>query len=372
MSGQKFGAAGSAALVIGHCAGMLDLVALPVWVGALVERYGFSPQQAGALATLFLLGAVVASGVSAPRFNRLNQRLLAILGFSIAAASFFIASSQTAFLPLAILHLLAGVSAGTALSMVHGTMGQSANPHRLFAAAGMALGLFAIILLAAIPQLLIARGGPVLFHVFGGVMVIAALACAMLFRNPEGRVEHGRTPFSRATWFTILGISIMTFNQAMVFSFVEVIGKARGFEPAHVLAVLIALGFVNFLVPAPLAAFLQTRVPAPLITQIGPAIQALLAVVVTGATIFTVWAPATAIFVAVQIFTHTFVFGRLATLDPSGRAAAATPAMLMVGAALGPLVGGALGENLGFAALGLAGVLVAVVSIGFFTKAKIA
>lgn len=372
MSGQKFGAAGSAALVIGHCAGMLDLVALPVWVGALVERFGLSPQQAGALATLFLIGAVLASAVTAPRFNRLNQRLLAIGGFAAAAVAFVMAATQTAFVPLAVLHLAAGVSVGVALSMVHGTMGQAANPHRLFAAAGMALGLFGIILLAALPQLLIAFGGPMLFYVFGGVMVIAALCSALLFRNPSARVEHSRLPFSRATWFTILGISIMTFNQSMVFSFVEVIGKARGFEPAHVLAVLVALGFVNFLVPAPLAAFLQTRVPAPLITQIGPAIQAVLAVIVTGATIFTLWAPAAAVFVAVQIFTHTFVFGRLASLDPSGRAAAATPAMLMVGAALGPVIGGALGENLGFAALGLAGVLVAVVSIGFFTKAKIA
>ncbi len=31
-------AAGLIALVTGHCAGMLDLVALPVWVGALVRH----------------------------------------------------------------------------------------------------------------------------------------------------------------------------------------------------------------------------------------------------------------------------------------------------------------------------------------------
>ncbi len=372
MSGQKFGIAGAAALIIGHCAGMLDLVALPVWVGALVERFGFSPQQAGALATLFLLGAVGASMFAAPRFNGLNQKLLATVGFAIASATFLVASTQSTFPVLAVLHLVAGLATGTALSMVHGTMGHATNPHRLFAAAGMALGLFAIILLAAIPQLLISRGGPVLFQVFGGIMAIAAVASALLFRNPVSVIELEKTPFSRATWFTILGISVMTFNQAMVFSFVEVIGKSRGFEPGHVLAVLIALGFVNFLFPAPLAAFLQTRVSAPLITQIGPAIQAVLAIIVTSATAFPIWAPAAAVFVAVQIFTHTFVFGLLAKLDPTGRAVAATPAMLMVGAALGPIVGGALGENLGFSALGVAAVVVAGASIGFFTKAKAA
>ncbi len=41
-------------LMVAHCAGMVDLVALPVWVGALIAQYKFAPQQAGGLATLFL------------------------------------------------------------------------------------------------------------------------------------------------------------------------------------------------------------------------------------------------------------------------------------------------------------------------------
>jgi predicted MFS family arabinose efflux permease len=372
ISAQKSAIGGSIALVIAHCAGMIDLVALPVWVGALAERFGFRPQEAGALVTFFLLGAVAASAVVAPRLNRLNQGLVATGGFSAAAISFFLASTQTAFVPLAGLHLLAGLSLGTALSMVHGTMGRSANPHRLFAMAGMAVGLTGIVLLGAIPQLLIARGGPALFQVFAVVMAIAAVACALLFLNPPVMAEKRHAPFSRATWFTILGVSVMTFNQAMVFSFVEVIGKARGFEAASVLAVLIALGIINFLVPSPLAALLQKRLPATLVVQVGPAVQAVVALAVTMATTFSFWAPAAAVFVAIQIFTHTFAFGLLARLDPSGRAVAATPAMLMIGAALGPIVGGVLGENFGFGALGFAAVLVALIAIAFFTKAKTA
>ncbi|MGV2104518.1 MFS transporter [Agrobacterium vitis] len=372
MSGQKFGVAGSIALVIGHFSGMLDLIALPVWVGALVERFGFSPQQAGGIVTLFLVGAVVASLIVAPRFNQMNQRRWASTAFAVAAAAFFCASRETALLPLALLHLTAGFAVGTALSMVHGTIGQATNPHRLFAMAGIALGLFAIVLLAAIPQLLIVYGGSVLFYVFTGIMVIAALTSTFLFRNPVHAVEPEKKPFSRAMWFTIFGISILTFNQSMVFSFVEVIGKSRGFSAESVLAVLIALGCVNFILPSPLAAFLQTRVSATTVTQIGPAVQVILAIIVTSVTVFPVWAVAASLFVSVQIFTHNFAFGRLAKLDPTGRAVAATPAMLMVGAALGPIVGGALGENFGFAALGVTAVAVGAVSIGFFTKAKTA
>lgn len=370
MSGQKFGVAGVAALVIGHCAGMLDLIALPIWVGALVERLTFTPQMAGAVVTLFLLGAVLASVILAPRFNRLNQRMTAGIGFAVSAAAFFIAAERTQFAELAFLHLVAGFAVGSALSMVHGTMGRAANPHRLYALAGIAIGLFAIILLAALPQLMIAFGIPVLFGTFGGVMAFAAVLSFAFFPRIENAVEQHRLPFSRAIWLTILGISFMTFNQAMVFSFVEVIGRTHGFEASHVLGVLIALGFVNFLFPSPLAALLEKRVSATLVTQAGPAVQAILAIIVTSSTVFPLWAPAAAIFVAVQIFTHTFAFGLLARLDPTGRAVAATPAMLMVGAALGPIVGGALGENLGFPVLGLMACVVAAISIMFFTIAR--
>ena len=65
---------GRIALSVAHCAGMLDMVALPVWVGTLIASYRFDPQQAGLVATLFLAGAVCSSLLLASRFNRLSRR----------------------------------------------------------------------------------------------------------------------------------------------------------------------------------------------------------------------------------------------------------------------------------------------------------
>ena len=289
-----------AALVVCHCAGMLDMVALPVWVGALVERYGFSASQAGGMVTLYLGGAFLASLILAPRFNALDQRLVATVSFAIGGGAFLLASTQHDFAILAALHLIAGLGAGAGLSMAHGTMGRTANPHRMFALSFAMLGLLAIVLLALLPQVLIARGGPALFEVFGGILLVAALVALQFFRNPDRVAAEARRPFSRATWLTIFGIGIMTFNQSMVFAFVEVIGKARGFAAEDVFKVLIAVGIINFLVPSPLAAFLQTRVSAPLMTQLGPLLQALLAVGVTCGTVMTVWAPSAAFFVTTE------------------------------------------------------------------------
>ncbi len=86
---------GRIALMVAHCAGMIDLVALPVWVGALISEYKFEPQRAGGLVTLFLLGAVLSCLFFAPRFNRLNARFATFAGFALAALAFLGAAFAT-------------------------------------------------------------------------------------------------------------------------------------------------------------------------------------------------------------------------------------------------------------------------------------
>lgn len=360
---------GRGVLMIGHCAGMVDLIALPVWVGTLISHYGFDPQQAGGLATIFLASAVASSLFFAPRFNRIAGRAAAAIGFALAALAFFAMSATREFTLLAALHAVAGASAGCGLSFTHGTIGRSANPHRLFALAGVAIGVFALVFLAAMPQLVAAAGGPALFVVFGGVMAVAALACALAFPVADAQKAAAAVTgrINPAVWFAVLGIAGMALVQAMMFSFVERIGSDRGFGFAAVSGVLIAVGLCN-LAPAPLAALLQNRWSAHKVVLAGPVMQAILALVISQTSTFLPYAVAGALFVPVMVFTHTFAFGLLAALDPSGRAVAATPAMLMIGAAIGPILGGTLVKAAGYGSLGLAAVVVAALAIAAFSR----
>ncbi len=168
------------ALIFGHIAGMIDLAALPVWVGTLVAGFGYSNSQAGGLVTAFLVGVVLSSVALARIFHRLPGRWVAPAGYALSAACFAL-SRVSGFEPFLLLHLAAGLATGVALSTTHGTMGKTSNPHRIFAFGHTELGVFAVLFLGGAPKIIAAFGAPMLFVILSGVMAIAAVVTGLFF-----------------------------------------------------------------------------------------------------------------------------------------------------------------------------------------------
>lgn len=365
---------GRTALAVAQCAGMVDLVALPVWVGTLVQYYKFDPQQSGLLVTLFLAGAVLASISIAPLFHRLSSgRGVAVVGFVVASLVFFELSQTSEFSAMAALHGLGGLAIGAVLSVKDGTIARSTNPHRLFAICGAALGVFALFFLGAVPPMLAQMGGALLFKIFAAIMAVGAVSSLIGFPVPNA-VEPVRPVFSqtyRSTkltlWAGIIGLCSMSIVQAMAFSFFERAGMDRGFGVDKVTAILVALGFIN-LFPTALAALLEKRLAAKTVLMAGAVIQAILVLTIFGTTTYLPYSIAGSLFVAVMLFTHVFGFGLLARMETTGRALAATPAMMMSGAAIGPVLGGTLVKFASYQALGMAAVLIGAVAFICFSQ----
>ncbi|CAN7756808.1 MFS transporter [Variovorax sp. LjRoot130] len=363
------------ALMAAHCAGMVDIVALPVWVGTLIARFGFDPQQAGALATLFLAGAVLASMVVAPRFHRLRGRWIVPVAYAAAGAAFLACMRTSQFETLAVLHAVGGIATGVGLSVTHGTVALTSNPHRLFGFMQVAVGFFGIAYMVCAPQIIVAVGGPGLFAVFGGIMLAACGITALAYPNvqPISAAAAARAPSAgplpNAAWCAMAGISLMNVTQAMVFSFLERMGADRGYTASNLHLLLIVVGVVN-LAPGAIAAMLQHRLDARKVVLAGVVAQAALALTLVSSSAFPVYAAAGAFFVSTVIFTHIFTFGVLAKLDPSGRAVSATPAMLMMGSATGPILGGTLVKFYGYGAIGWAAVAIGAVAFCFFLQLR--
>lgn len=365
---------GRTALCIAHCAGLIDLVALPLWVGALIQHYRFDPQQAGFLVTLFLGGAVLASSIIAPWFNRMETgRWLAAASFAAAALVFHVLAGALGYGRIAVLHAIGGVAIGAALSVTHGTVARSAKPHRLFAICGTAQGVLALVFLATMPLLMVRSGAHIVFEVFAAIMVVGALVALLMFPLPNPiatasiAVRSSRGGGSQRLWGGILGLCCMSLVQSMSFGFLERVGVDRDFGAEKVTAVLAALGLVN-LFPTAIAAMLEKRLSPRSVLLGGPIVQAALAVIIFSSTTYLPYAVAGSLFVATILFTHVFGFGLLARLDTSGRVLAATPAMMMTGAAIGPVLGGTLVKFAGYPAIGVAACVTACLAVTCFSR----
>lgn len=362
-------------LMSAHCAGMVDLVALPIWIGVLVSFYHFDFQNAGLLVTLFLVGVTLASCIFSPKFNRLQIRKWVIAGYGCAFLIFLLCFFQTSFLLFVGLHFIAGLSVGTSLSLTHGTVGKSRNPHRLFALLGMALGFFSIVFMAGTTQILQHHSGAYFFLVLALVMGCASVATFIFFpkgiSNPlTDHIHKTVDKLSLNTWLVIFGVSLLSMTQALVLSFFERVGAFRGFSAKQIATALVVYTVVS-LIPSPLAAFLQKRVNKFLVICFGPLLQAISALCIYQTNQFLVFTIFGSCMIFSILFIHTFAFGLLAELDPSGRAASATPAMLMFGSAIGPLLGGVLVKFWGFEAIGYMAVVLVILQIIFFNVSRL-
>jgi predicted MFS family arabinose efflux permease len=364
---------GRIVLMLAHVAGMIDLVALPVWVGTtLIGQYHFSPPLAGAMVTAYLSAVVAGSLTFAPRFHRLTAQRMAPMGYAIAAGAFTLLTTTAKPGVMIALHVLAGFSAGTALSFTHGTIGRSARPHRLFAIVTFGLGVSGLAFLGLAQGLVPVRGGVVLFALFAALMGFAAIATAVAFpgssaaadvadadREAQGAIVE--QPIAARVWWAIAGLTLMAVTQSTMFSFLERIGTARGFEQ-RVQGVLITSALVN-LASAALAGALERLIKPSRVALCGAVLQAMLAIILVFSRGFLPYAFSGILFVTVIIVTHTFVFGWLASNDASGRAVALTPAMVMSGAAIGPVLGGGLVAGFGIPSLGIVALAIGVAAL---------
>lgn len=373
---------GSAALILCNVGGMVDFVVLPLWVGSLMQSRGLSAQQAGLLVTAYILSVFVGSLTVSPRLDRLNARRMATIGFLTGMAGFLGLTLVEGLAPMVILHVVAGVGAGWGLSMTHGAMGRSLNPHRLFGLGNLGVAMFAIVFFSTVPPYLALHGIKALFLVLGGLLGLAGLGAALLF--PRDRLTraaraaaHGMTGAGEAETaptapvplavrvLPFIGVACLTTTQSMLFGFIERIGVSHGFDAGHISMMLVISGFANLTAPM-IAAALERRLPHLGVSVCVLPLHALCGAAAVLAGGFLVYAGFTIAMVWLVIFGHIFIFALIADLDPSGRTSASTPAMIMIGSAIGPILGGTLASQFGYASLALAASLVGVLGSACF------
>ncbi|WP_407158521.1 hypothetical protein [Bradyrhizobium sp. STM 3557] len=157
-----------------------------------------------------------------------------------------------------------------------------------------------------------------IFRIFALTMAIACVVATLLFpsvsANDDGIKDS--TGFTRPVWLAIIGLMAMALVQAIIFSFLERMGAHRGFAPGQIQGVFVVMGLLAIL-PTLLAALLEKSVSPITVGIVDALAQGIIAIIISCST-GVPYAAAVA-FPFVMLFTHTFIFGHLAQIEPTGR-----------------------------------------------------
>lgn len=347
---------GHTVLLITFVAGMIDLVVLPLWITGLINSSGFSAQQAGATVSAYIFGVLVANFICGPIFMRLSGRFTVAAGFFVTSISFLSLCVVHGFVFYILAHLVGGLGAGAALSCVNGTIGHSKNPHRLFAVVNIGVGVFGILFFAIMPKLISVHGVQALFLLLSLVTALSVLAALIGFPSIENNQKRPQPAGLQLNWsvrlFSFSGVAFMTVAQSMIFSFLQKAGQIHGFSASDIGKILTVSAIINLLAPLG-AKMLQYRLPAIAVAVVALLLHGCASLVVCDSGDFVWFAIAGGSLVFLVIFGHIFIFGFMSRIDPSGRLPALTPAMLMTGTAIGPILAGVVVQTSGYTALGL-------------------
>jgi MFS family permease len=337
---------------------------MPILLGALMDALALDSQSGGFLGTLELVAGAIGSLLLAPRAATVPRRRLALIGGALAVSGYFLSAAVSGYASIAFVRVATGVCCGVVLAAGNAAAAASRDPDRLFALVAFLAGVAATALLLTLPHTVMPWGYAGGFALVG-IVCLVALPLFWFLPAAPGVPERSGFATHRVTGAvaaTLTGVFLIEMCGQGVWAFTERIGVGVGLDLADIGKVA-ALGNFSGLLGSVVAAWLGTRRgrTAPLAFGVGATALAQW---------FLVNAASGATYAVAQIgwglafyFTAPYMLGLAASLDRQGRWTVAAGAMMMLGAAMGPLMAGSAIEIWGYA--GFAWLLMACTAVSF-------
>ncbi len=324
-------------------------------ITGIVGSFAVSNTAAGLVATIEMSGVATGSLVFAQIAPRLDPHrvYIAAIGSIIALTGLTIWAPSIEF--LYVFRGLNGFCAGAVVATVMATAGRSTAPESTFGVINSAVGVMGMVLAIILPQALKLNqvGGMGALSQVDGLyvvyLVLAAFAIAFIRFVPVAPTttaqthSGGRAPdLPLIGWAALLGLGMIFFGHGTLVMFIVSVGVEQvGLTPETV-GLVFMFGSI-FGIIAPLAAgWVGTHYKAMLPVSAIIGVMMVLAVLLSQATSPAMFYVAAPFFAMIPIAMMPIALGALARLDPSGRLAGAHPAFVTFGAAIAPLVGGAV------------------------------
>ncbi len=155
--------------------GPAAIILMPLIVGGLIDSYGFSDQQAGAVATAEGLGLVLGLLTAALWVRSVGWRSALLAGLAIYAGLNFGSPLIESHTGIVILRALSGFVGGGVFAIVVAALGDNREPDRAFGIAQAVQGLVMGALFVWAPALMSDAGINSLFYLMAFLALIAIL-----------------------------------------------------------------------------------------------------------------------------------------------------------------------------------------------------
>jgi hypothetical protein len=328
-----------------NMAGLSVALCIPLWIAEFPARVGLGSWSGGAAASLELLSAVLANilwSAFMPRYPMrwLAAGLAAVLALAQQLASFSLPA--VAFSGLA----LAGLCAGSLLAIFNKQVANTDRPHRGFATLAFLQVLFQVTVFVTAPRLQAWLGPNILFTF---LTVVDLLGCALIIFLPRGRrvlnvvaIPLSASGVSVPGMLGLFGLATLLMGSEVLTAYIVRLGQPLSLtrlQVSGILAMANAVGFGG----TPHAGVLPAKAGFARLITVSLLVIALLDTAIGLARTPVLFAIAFVIIQTSLVFAVPRIISYLAILDSTGRSAGMSPASILIGAALGPILGSFIG-----------------------------
>lgn len=338
--------------------GLSVFLALPIFVGGLVEGRGFTEREAGLISSVEMAGLAVGNIVFLLLAHRLGVRALAIASLLIFAIANGATMLARGFDAIVLVRCLSGIGGGAAFALTAAVLSGTSNPDRSFSIFLVAQLIFQALALWVGPSALQITSVDVLY-------TLPAIAALMALPFLRSLAASGRTttqshstaiaPAPSAPPLALLGMTLLAMMLLFaatggVWTYLERMGAAAGLTPGEIGMALGASGIAGVIGPSvTLWLSRQHRRLVP--------ISVFMALLI-GSQLFLMMKVSFSIYLAVACAFNfawnaliPYYYGVLADIDREGRAAVAGNVLATVGLSAGAAVAAGLTQGSGYGPL---------------------
>ncbi len=316
----------------------------PGFVQGLVEHVGFDDQGAGVTVGFEMFGLAATTILMTFTAHRVNWRsvvLGSVIVMFLANLLCTLTTDQNTFMAL---RFIAGLGAGSLVSLGFAAVGLTRNPDRNFGILISLVLTYGAVVLWLMPSVYAVAGmdGALWFFALFPLSVVPFIGYLPKSGESEAQVEADAVNLSFGMKILALFAMLAYFiAQGIVWAYLFLIGLAGGLDEQAVANGLTLSQFAG-IAGALLAAVIANRFGRSLPLAVGIAGGAVCLYFMVGQFEFLVFALAVGIYNFAWNLTHPYLLAAMASFDRSGRVVVYAVAMQMVGLAAGPLIAAAV------------------------------